>query len=85
MQVIPDAECVEANVDYGNICGYVVRLDVEIPRDALNGHRNDGGPMGHLLVTPDEAERLAQQILRRAAEVRKLRQHSTGGHGTVEP
>jgi hypothetical protein len=30
-----DAACVEANVDYGNAFGYLVRLDVEIPPAAV--------------------------------------------------
>lgn len=75
-----DAECVEANVDYGNVSGYLVRLDVEIPPAALNGRREDGGPMGCLLLTHDEAERLGQQLLARAARVRELRA-AVGGQG----
>jgi hypothetical protein len=82
--VTSDAECLEANVDFGSVSGYVVRLDVEIPADAMNGSREDGGPMGHLLVTPDEAERLAQLILARAAEVRALRQDRGPGQGDEE-
>ena len=79
-----DAACLEANVDYANVTGYVVRLDVEIPADAMNGSREDGGPMGHLLVTPDEAERLAQFILARAAEARTLGRDRTQGQGVVD-
>ena len=37
-----DGACVEANIDYGYASGYLVRLDVEIPRAALNGRREDG-------------------------------------------
>jgi len=76
-----DAACVEANVDYGNASGYMVRLDVEIPHDALAGRRDDGGPMGCLLLSHDEAERLGHQLLARAARVRKLRD-GVGGQGT---
>ena len=75
-----DAACVEANVAYGNASGYQVRLDVEIPHDALNGRREDGGPMGCLLLSHDEAERLGQQLLARAATVRELRD-GVGGQG----
>jgi hypothetical protein len=76
-----DAACVEANIDYGNASGYVVRLDVEIPPTALNGRREDGGPMGCLLLSYDEAERLGQQLLARAARVRELRD-GVGEQGT---
>ena len=68
-----DADCVETNVDYGNVSGYLVRLDVEIPPEALNGRRADGGPMGCLLLTHEEARQLGEQLLARAAEVRRLR------------
>ena len=76
-----EAACVEANVDYGNASGYLVRLDIGIPPAALNGRREDGGPMGCLLLTHDEAERLGQQLLARAARVRELRD-SVGRRGT---
>ena len=76
-----DAACVEANVDYGNASGYLVRLDLEIPRAALNGRREDGGPMACLLLSHDEAERLGQQLLARAARLRELRD-GVGGQGT---
>jgi hypothetical protein len=75
-----DAACVEANIDYGNAAGYLVRLDVEIPRTALNGRREGGGPVGCLLLNHDEAERLGQQLLARAARVRELRD-AVGGQG----
>jgi len=78
-----DAACVEANVDYGNVSGYLVRLDVEIPPAALNGWREDGGPMGCLLLSHDEAEALGQQLLARAARVRELRD-AVGGQGTSD-
>lgn len=73
-----DADCVEANVDFGNVSGYVVRLDVEIPPEAVNGRRADGGPMGCLLLTHDEARQLGEQLLARAAEVRGLRASAAG-------
>jgi len=78
-----DAGCVEANVDYGNASGNLVRLDLEIPHAALNGRREDGGPMGCLLLSHDEAERLGQQLLARAATVRELR-NGLGGQGTSD-
>lgn len=81
--IASDAACVEANVDYGNSSGYLVRFDVEIPTAALNGRRQDGGPMGCLLLTHDEAGRLGQQILARAASVRELRD-GFGGQGTSD-
>jgi hypothetical protein len=68
-----DAACVEANIDYGNASGYLVRLDVEILLLLFNGRREDGGAMGCLLLSHDEAERLGQQILARVASVRELR------------
>jgi hypothetical protein len=78
-----DAACVEANVDYAKSSGHLVRLDVEIPIAALNGQRQDGGPMGCRLESHDEAQRLGQQILARAASVRVLRD-GLGGQGTSE-
>ncbi|MEO6412134.1 MAG: hypothetical protein ABIO48_06060 [Pedococcus sp.] len=79
-----DADCVEAHVDYGNVSGYIVRLDVEIPREAMAGHRVDGGPTGMLLLTEEEAESLAQQLLAVAEEIRRLRDDRPGGRGFVQ-
>jgi hypothetical protein len=82
--VTTDADCVEAFVDYGNVPGYLVRLNVEIPKDATAGNREDGGPMGMLLLTHDEAESLAHQLLAVAAEGRRLRDDRPGGRGFVQ-
>jgi hypothetical protein len=69
-----DADCIEANVDYGVLSGHFIRVDVEIPSAALNGHREDGGPTGCLILTDDEAERLGRQLLARVTLLRELRE-----------
>lgn len=33
--VTSDAARLDVNVDYGNVVGYFVRIDVELPRDSL--------------------------------------------------
>lgn len=77
MWVKGDRECLEANVDYGNRSGYIVRLDVEIPAQAVNGRAEDGGPAGCLLLTYQETEDLANQLLSVASRVRDLRTESS--------
>ena len=68
-----DEEFVEPQVDYGNVSGYWVRLDVEIPvGQPYHGSRDDGGPMGYLALSPDEADRLARRLVERAKQVRDL-------------
>ena len=52
VRMTSDAECVEVHVDYGNVSGSVVRLDVEIPPAAPNGRRVEGRRTDGL-PTPD--------------------------------
>ena len=67
--------CLDVNVDYGTGAGYFIRLDVELPADALySALRDDGGPMGWLGITADDAEALALRLSELAREVRALRQ-----------
>jgi hypothetical protein len=68
-----DARCLDVHVDYGNMAGYFVRIDVELPVDALyEARRDDEGPMGWLGVTADEADALVQRLSESARKVREL-------------
>lgn len=49
----------------------------------MSGQRADGGAMGMLLLSHDEAEALAQQLLARAGEIRRLRAGGREGEGIV--
>jgi hypothetical protein len=66
---VTDAELIGAEVDYGDRNGYFVRVDVELPRDAI--YTVDGGPTGWLALTADEADALAQLLRERAEQVRQ--------------
>ena len=64
---------ISAEVDFGDVAGYFVLIDLEIPRDALyRSARDDGGPMGYLVLTAEEADRFAAQLQERAERVRGL-------------
>jgi hypothetical protein len=70
----PDAQCLDANVDYGHGDGYFVRVDVELPRRGLYpGTRADGGPTGFLSLTDVEAEAFAAKLMEMAVRVRQER------------
>ena len=70
-----DAQCLDTNIDYGTAAGYFIRLDVELPTDALyEAQGDDGGPKGWLGVSADEADALALRLTEMASEVRALRQ-----------
>ncbi len=71
-----DASCLDANVDYGHGSGFFVRVDVELPQATLYpGQRNDGGPMGFLSLTAEEAESLATKLAEMSRRVREKRDH----------
>ena len=77
VRVKGDRECLEANVEYGNRSGYIVRLDVEMPAQAVNGRSEDGGAgWPPAAVRHQEAEDLAHQLLTVASRVRDLRTES---------
>jgi predicted aspartyl protease len=66
-----EGECLDANVDYGTVGGYFVRVDVELPADAVSTRtREDGGPTGWLDLSPKDAESLAARLLTAAKRVR---------------
>ena len=61
---------IDANVDYGVLSGYFVRVEVEFPKHFGWGG-SDGTPVsGMLCLEPDEAEDLALLLLQRAAAAR---------------
>jgi hypothetical protein len=66
-----DASRLDANVDYGNIIGYFVRIDVELPPDALYARTESGSPSGWLALSPDEADAFAAELTLVAELVRK--------------
>ena len=60
-----EADCLDANIDYGHGGGYFVRVDVELPKTGLYGAtRPDGGPMGFLSLTDAEADAFAASSCR---------------------
>lgn len=61
----------EANVDHGNSSGYFVRVDVELPLDALYPQSLDGITRGWLGLSPDEADTLAGQLADMARRARE--------------
>jgi hypothetical protein len=66
-----EGDCLDANVDYSNKGGYFVRVDVELPINAVaQGRRDDGGPTGWLWLSPDDADRLAAKLTAAAQGVR---------------
>ena len=72
-----EADCLDANIDYGHGGGYFVRVDVELPKTGLYGAtRPDGGPMGFLSLTDAEADAFAAKLVQMAERVRQER---TGG------
>ena len=59
----------EAQVDYGSVVGYFVRLDVRL--EALWPDAQPvGGAYGWAVLTPEEAETLGDSLVRRAREAR---------------
>jgi hypothetical protein len=66
-----DASRLDANVDYGNIIGYFVRIDVELPPDALHARTESDSPSGWLALSPDEADAFAAELTLAAELVRK--------------
>lgn len=69
-----DERYLEAHVDFGNVMGYFVRLDVEVPPETLTAGfagPDDDVPHGHLALSPERAEALAAQLVERAKGVRE--------------
>ena len=68
-----DAANLDANVDYGNVSGHVVRVDVDLPRDVLYPSPVEGAvASGALLLSADEAEAFGQRLIWQAGEVKRL-------------
>ena len=68
-----DSSLISVEVDFGDVAGYFVRIDLQIPCDALyRSTRDDGGPMGYLVLTAEQAERFAAELQERAERVRGL-------------
>jgi hypothetical protein len=59
---VTEEQAADANVDYGNISGYFVRLDIE-----------EEGKSHWVALTADEARRLAKRLLTQAEHVESLR------------
>lgn len=66
-----DASRLDANVDYGNVIGYFVRVDVELPPDTPYPRTDGGSPSGWLGLSPDEADAFAAELAEAAEQVRK--------------
>jgi hypothetical protein len=72
------------NVDYGHGSGFFVRVDVELPKATLyRGQRSDGGPMGFLSLSAEEAESLATRLSEVARRVRGKSVHGAK-HGSAQ-
>ena len=59
----------DANVDYSNRSGYFVRLDVEL--ESFDDKPVEPGHLGWLVLTPDDAEKLASRLTDIASRVRQ--------------
>jgi hypothetical protein len=65
-----DEPVAEANVDYGVMSGYFVRLDVRLEALWPDG-QPPGGAYGWAVLTPGEAEVLGASLLERARQARE--------------
>lgn len=68
-------ERLDANVDYGNVAGHFVRIDVTLRRDSLYPPADDGdsGPVtGYVVLSADEALAFADLLRERAERVGEL-------------
>ena len=59
----------DANVDYGNVVGHFVRVDVTLPRDALYEATDDGPVTGYVALSADEAIEFADLLRERAERI----------------
>jgi hypothetical protein len=66
-----EAQMVEAQVDFSNKSGYFIRLDVEV--ESLDGAALGPGHLGWLCLSPETADRLAEELRQRADQARTLR------------
>jgi hypothetical protein len=63
----------DANVDYGDVAGHFIRVDVTLPRDALYPHADDGGPVaGYVVLSAQEAIAFADELRERAERIGAL-------------
>ena len=78
-----DEPQLDANVDYGNVTGHFVRVDVALRRDALYSSSADGGESdpitGYVALSAEEAIAFADLLRERAERVGSL-----GGPGTPD-
>lgn len=70
---VTDEDCIDAQVDYTAADRrYWVRVDLELPSGQMYpATRDDGGPMGYLFLSPDEADRIALLLQARSRQVRE--------------
>ena len=73
-----DASHLDANVDYRKVSGFFVRIDVELPSDALYSSRTAGLTCGWLGLSPDETDAFAAQLTRMAERAREAAQQAEG-------
>jgi hypothetical protein len=66
----------DANVDYGNVAGHFVRVDVMLQRDSLYPPDDDGDSgsvAGYVALSPEEAIEFAELLRERAERIGALR------------
>jgi hypothetical protein len=73
---VPDDDPqLDANVDYGNVTGHFVRVDVALRRDALYPSAEDGDSdpvTGYVALSAEEAIAFADLLRERAERVGSL-------------
>ena len=68
--VLDDARYLDANVDFGNLVGYFVRLDVEVPQETFTTELpgpDDSVPHHWLALSPDRPKALGASLIEMAA------------------
>jgi hypothetical protein len=82
-----DADRLDVNVDYSNLGGYFVRVDIELPNDARYPAAEGAPATGWLGLTPDEADAFAARLgdmahrARQAANARPYSSPYSNGGG----
>jgi hypothetical protein len=82
--MIGDEDRLNANVDYGTVSGYFVRIDVELLKEALHPATGDA-VSGWLSLSADEAETFAALLSDMAQRVREAeRERATRNDSRVQ-
>lgn len=75
--MIGDEDRLDANVDYGMVSGYFVRIDVELSNEALYPAATGRTVSGWLSLSADEADTFAASLSDMAQRVREAERERT--------